>query len=49
LRMSDVIVDWRGAKPSITYGLKDNRIKVSIGSLGGWVRVTRVGGGWKIC
>ena len=38
LRMSDVIVDWGGSKPSITYGPKDNRVKVSIGSLGGWVR-----------
>ena len=25
-------------KPSITYDPKDNRVKVSIGSLGGWVR-----------
>ena len=38
LRMSDVLVDWGGVKPSITYGPKDNRVKVSIGSLGGWVR-----------
>ena len=38
LRMSDAIVDWGGARPSITYGLKDNRDKVSIGSLGGWMR-----------
>ena len=38
LRMADAIVDWGGAKPSITYGPKDNRVKVSIGSLGGWVR-----------
>ena len=38
LRMSDAIVDWRGFKPSITYGPKDNRVKVSIGSLGGWVK-----------
>ena len=36
--MSDAIVDWRGIKPSITNGSKDNRVKVSIGSLGGWVR-----------
>ena len=35
--MSDAIVDWRGSKPSVTYGPKDNRVKVSIGSLGGWV------------
>ena len=38
LRMSDAIVDWRGVKPSITYGPKDIRVKVSIRSLGGWVR-----------
>ena len=38
LRMLDAIVDWGGGKPSITYGPKDNKIKVSIGSLGGWVR-----------
>ena len=38
LRMSDAIVDWGGSKPSITYGPKDNKVKVSIGSLGGWVR-----------
>jgi hypothetical protein len=39
LRMSDAIVDWGGgAKPSITYGPKDNKIKVSIGSLGGWMK-----------
>ena len=38
LRMSDAIVDLGDAKPSITYGPKDNRVKVSIGSLGGWVR-----------
>jgi hypothetical protein len=38
LKMSDVIVNWGGVKPSITYGPKDNRVKVSIGSLGGWVR-----------
>src|SRR5450631_4242228 len=43
LRMADAIVDWGGAKPSITYGPKDNRVKVSIGSLGGWVRPRRVG------
>jgi hypothetical protein len=30
LRMSDVLVDWGGIKPSITYGPKDNRVKVSI-------------------
>ena len=35
LRISDAIVDWGGAKPSITYKPKDNRVKVSIGSLGG--------------
>lgn len=38
LRMANAIVDWGGIKPSITYGPKDNRVKVSIGSLGGWVR-----------
>ena len=31
-------MDWGGVKPSITYAPKDNRVKVSIGSLGGWVR-----------
>ena len=36
--MLDAIVDWGGVKPSITYGPKDNRVKVSIGSLGGWLR-----------
>ena len=38
LRMADAVVDWGGTKPSITYGPKGNRVKVSIGSLGGWVR-----------
>ena len=38
LRMADAIVDWGGAKPSITYGHKDNRVMVSIGSLDGWVK-----------
>ena len=38
LRMADAIVDWEGAKPSITYGPKENRVKVYIGSLGRWVR-----------
>ena len=38
LRMADTIVDWGGTKPSIIYGPKDNRVKVSIWSLGGWVR-----------
>ena len=33
--MTDAIVDWGGVKPSITYGPKDNRVKVSIGSLFG--------------
>ena len=28
LRMADIIVDWGGTKPSITYGPKDNRVKV---------------------
>ena len=31
-------MDWGGVKPSITYGPNDNKVKVSIGSLGGWVR-----------
>lgn len=38
LRMSDVIEDWGGIKPSNTYGPKDNRVRVSIGSLGGWLK-----------
>ena len=38
LRMSDTIVDWRGVKPSITYGFEDNRVNVHIGSLGDWIR-----------
>ena len=38
LRMADFLVDWKGVKPSITYGPKDNRVKVPIWSLGGWVR-----------
>ena len=38
LRMADAIVDWGGVKPSITYGPKDDRVKVYIGSLGRWVR-----------
>ena len=38
LRMANAIVDWGGSKPSITYGPKDNRVKVFIGSLGRWVR-----------
>ena len=38
LKMSDAIVDWGRFKPSIIYGPKDNKVKVSIGSLGGWVR-----------
>jgi hypothetical protein len=38
LRMSDVIVDLGGAKPSIIYGLKDNRVTVSIRSLGEWMK-----------
>jgi hypothetical protein len=32
LRMLEAIVHWKGVKPSITYGLKDNRVKVSITS-----------------
>ena len=38
LRMSDAIVDWRGVKPSITYSPEDNKVKVPIVSLGGWIR-----------
>ena len=38
LRMSDAIVDWRGSKLSITYGPKDNRVIVSIGSLRSWMK-----------
>ena len=36
--MADAIVDWGGIKPFITYGLKNNKVKVSIGSLDGWMR-----------
>ena len=36
--MADAVVDWGGTKPLITYGPKVNRVKVPIGSLGGWVR-----------
>ena len=35
LRMSNAIVDWGGVQPSITY---DNRVKIRIGTWGGWVR-----------
>ena len=35
--MADAIVDWEGAKPSITYSPKDNSVKVPIGSLGDWM------------
>ena len=38
LRMLNAIVDWGGAKPSITYGPKDNRVIVSIWSLGSWMK-----------
>ena len=38
LRMGNVIVDQEGLKPSITYDHEDNKVKVSIGSLDGWVR-----------
>ena len=38
LKLSDATVDWGGAKSSITYGPKDNKVKVSIGSLDGWIR-----------
>ena len=36
--MANAIVDWGGVKPSITYGPKGNRSRVSIGSWDGWVR-----------
>ena len=36
--MANVVLDWGGQKPSITYGPKDNRVKVFIASLSGWVR-----------
>ena len=35
LRMANAIVDWGGLKPSITYGPKDNKVKVFLGSLAG--------------
>ena len=38
LRMANAVVDWGGQKPSITYGPEDNRVKVSIAPLSGWVR-----------
>ena len=38
LRMANAVVDWEGQKPSITYGPEDNRVKVSIAPLSGWVR-----------
>ena len=41
LRMSDTMLDWKEVKPFITYGLKDNKVKVSIGSLGDWISVTK--------
>ncbi|BFI32702.1 hypothetical protein MPTK2_3g07970 [Marchantia polymorpha subsp. ruderalis] len=40
LRMADAIVDWGGSKPSITYGPRENRAKVPIGSLTGAEVVT---------
>ena len=36
LRMANAIVDWGGVKLSITYGPEGNRIRVPIGSWGGW-------------
>lgn len=33
LRMANAIVDWGGAKPSITYGPEENRAKVPIGPM----------------
>ena len=38
LRMADAVIDWGGTQLSIVYGPKCNRVRVSIGSLGGWVR-----------
>ena len=35
LRMADAVVGWGGQKYSITYGLEDNRLKVSITSSSG--------------
>ena len=38
MRIADALIDWGGTNPSITYDPKDNRVKMSIGSLGGWVK-----------
>ena len=38
LRILVAIVNWGGSRPSITYGPKDNRVAVAIGSLGSWIR-----------
>ena len=38
LRMVNAVVVWGGQKPSITYGPEDNRVKVSIATLSGWVK-----------
>ena len=38
LRMSNAVVDRRGQKPFITYGPINNRVKVSMAPLSGWVR-----------
>ena len=38
LRMSNVVIDWGGHKPSLIYGPIDNRVKVSIALLGGWIK-----------
>ena len=36
--MANAVVDWGGQKPSIAYGPENNRVKVSITPLSGWVR-----------
>lgn len=33
LRMANAVVNWKGIKPSITYGPDSNRLKVPIGYL----------------
>ena len=37
LRMANAVINWGGQKPSITYGPQDNRVKVPMESLSGWV------------
>ena len=38
LKMANAVINWGGQKPSITYGPEDNRVKVSIAPLSGWIR-----------